>query len=262
MEEVSLMPREVREAGFSIARLLSGQEQETYKQVVEQYGEKARKSLEVDSNIWKILLLNQEGVRTVTFPELEDALENGLDLRGHYEDAREIVLRSAGDSYTSNDYLAKDLTRQLEIRKFKSPLIVRGLRIEEDDNSDYGLRFETTNKTKVFEAPDLNHENNQRRFSRINPDYSIDFEDKGQRTLYTRDKGLSGLYLNDGLDLVSYDENLAYSFSSGRVVVVTGEASSQKNLDEYLTKLQEQRETEIAEIDNRYKQAEALLRGK
>jgi hypothetical protein len=43
----------------------------------------------------------------------------------------------------------------------------------------------------------------------------------GNRTLYTRNSGLSGLYLGRSLYLYSGNDNLAYSDDDGRVVLVS-----------------------------------------
>ena len=44
----------------------------------------------------------------------------------------------------------------------------------------------------------------------------------GNRKIYTRNSGLSKLYLNDSLDLYSGSVILANSVDSGRVVLVSG----------------------------------------
>jgi hypothetical protein len=228
MSQEKLISGEIREANFF--RFLLGQEQSTYEENISQYSGKAIASLNVGqrgSNLFKILFLNQIGIRTATLPELESALENGLDLEETYQDAREVVLRSAGDSYPLNDYLAKSLADQIAREDFEVPVVVTGLKLKQDEDSHYGLSFETTDKTKVIEAPDLHHKNNERGFKRINPDYSIEFDDKAKRTLYTRDNGISGLCLNGGSDLDSGDEGLAVSVDGGRVVVVSAEGANE-----------------------------------
>jgi len=273
-DKVKLIPRQIREAELSTARFLSAEEQKVYEKACQKYSEKARGSLEnKESNLWKILLLNDIGIRTATLPELECALENGLSLRGHYEDAREVILRSKGDSYQPNDYVAKHLAKKLKIRgQIRNPLIITNLKPVEDENSEYGLIAEPTGKTEIIEARDFNHENNQRKFKRINPSYSIEFDEKGDRTLYTRQQGLSRLCLGRDLGLFSDGEGLAGSSAVGRVVVVSGEATSQK-INEYvnqLTKEKAKRDSQLTKrfdkakqvLDTAYKQAEAILKRK
>jgi hypothetical protein len=86
------------------------------------------------------------------------------------------------------------------------------------------------------------------------------FDDNGTKTIYTREKGLSRLYLNRNLGLDSYDDDLADSNDDGRVVVVNPEGT-QKFLNEYLINLQKIRDSEIEKINQKYKKAEDILRG-
>jgi hypothetical protein len=263
-QEVKLIPREIREADFPIARFLSEEEQTRYEQVIQEYSGKAREVLDIKrkgSNLFKILFLNQIGIRTATLPELESALENGLDLAGTYQDAREVVLRSAGDSYEPNDYLAKDLAGQMALKHFKVPFVVIGLEIKPDENSFYGLSFKTTDKTRTIEVSDLNHKNHQRKFKKINPDYSIEFEDNANRTLYTRDNGISRLYLNWDSDLGSRVGNLAGSDGIGRVVLVSAEGANEIFLEDYITKLSTERDNQITKVQKRYQSAMNVLKG-
>ncbi len=265
MNKVKLIPEELRKFEFPTARFLSEQEQKTYEEAIKKYSKKAKKSLNISqkgSNLFKVLLLNQIGIRTATLLELEQALENGMSLKGSYEDAPSVILRSNSDSYGPNDYLAKDLTKKLKIKSFKTPLVINGLKIKQDKNSYYGLSLEITDKTQIIKAPDFNHKNNQRKFSKINPDYTIEFGNKVNRTLYTRTNGFSRLGLGSGLGLGSYWIDLTYSGSYGRVVVVSGEATSQNFLDGYINNLQKQRDEQITNINKKYQKAVSVLEGK
>jgi hypothetical protein len=226
-KQVQLVPREIRESGFPTASLLSEQEQRKYENAIRKFdSEKARNSLNVPiegSNLWKILLLNQIGIRTATIPELECAFENDMNLKGTYEDGREVILRSVGDSYQPNDFIARDLAEKLKIKRLSgNPLIVTGLNPIENTSSEYGLVLDSTTATQVIEAPDFSHKNNQRKFLRINPDYTIEWSDKG-RTFYSRGNGLSRLGLGRDLGLDSDWDSLSGSGSDGRVVVIDAE---------------------------------------
>jgi len=262
-EIVSLIPREIREAGFREARFLNEAEQAKYNEAIKSFGEKARKSLDISpkgSNLFKVLFLNQIGIQTATIPDLETALENGMDLKGTYEDGCEIVLRSVGDSNKDNDYLVKDLAKKLKIKRMSNnSQIITGLGIKEDNTSAYGLIFDVTDKTNIIKASDFDHKNNGKNFLRINPDYSIEFAEKGNRTLYTKDNGVSRLYLGGGLYSGSDSRLLAGSNDNGRVVVVDGKADAKK-LEKYLINLREERERQIAEIDKKYNTALKLLK--
>ena len=264
-QTTKLISREIAKADWLEARFLSEDEQTKYEYACKRFNlEKAKNSLNVNqqgSNLFKVLLLNQEGIRTATLPELECALENGMDLKGTYEDAPSVILRSAGDSYAPNDYLAKDLARKLKLRRFKTPKIINGLKITEDKYSDYGLSFDIKN-AQIIEAPDFDSRNHERKFLKINPDYSIEFNDAGERTFYAKKDGLSRLCLYWDSDLLSGYGDLAGSSSNGRVVVVSAKGASQKFLEDKLSDLQRDRDEEVAEINKRYSQAEAILRGK
>jgi len=264
---LKLIPRELKNYNFPEASFLSKEQQIAYEEACKQFSNgKARESLKIPqkgSNLFKILLLNQIGIRTVTLLELDFIAEQNPDfLKGFYEDSPSVVLRSNRNSYSTNDYLAKSLAKLISKKNFNQPIIINGLKIKEDNNSPYGLNFEAADNFEFFKAPDFSHKNNTRRFSRINPDYTIEFDDKASRTLYTRNSGLSGLYLNRYLDLYSGSANLANSNDNGRVVVVSAKGTSQKILDEQVAKLQKIRDEEIADINKRYKQAESVLKNK
>jgi len=95
-------------------------------------------------------------------------------------------------------------------------LIITNLKSAEDENSAYGLVLEPTAETKIIPASDFSHKNDSKNFRTINPDYSIEFDDNSNRTLYTRDNGLSRLFLDGYLILYSNSGNLAYSGEDGR----------------------------------------------
>lgn len=244
---VRLIPKEIREMVYPEIRFLSREEQSRYDAECQRFGDKAKASLNVPlkgSNLWKVLLLNDLGIVTPTLPEMECGLENGLDLSGTYEDTYSVILRSAGDTNSNNDALAKGLVKKLKIKRFTEPLIIEGLGLVESAQSAYGLDFKLTNRTNVVKAPDFSHANNQRKFTGINPDYTINFADLGNRTLYTRPNGLSGVYLDRNLDLVSNNDDLAYSSGNGRVLVRTASGSS--NAIEVLQKYRTQAEARVS----------------
>ncbi|MFH1311046.1 MAG: hypothetical protein ABIH65_01430 [Nanoarchaeota archaeon] len=218
---------------YLIAGFLSENEQKIYEDAIKKFNnERAKNSLDISikgSNLFKVLLLNQVGIRTATLPELDQIiqLDNNF-LNGTYEDVPSLVLRSNEDTYERNDYLAETLAKLIKKRKFNEPVVMNGLELVEDGNSFYGLNFKRGKTFDYFEAPELNNKNNQQKFVRQDERGMPIFDKKGNRTLYTRDSGLSGLYLGRGLDLYSDGGSLAYSIDYGRVVVVGGEATSQK----------------------------------
>ena len=252
--QVKLIPREIREVEWPVVRFLSDEEQSKYEDSIKKFSGKAYESLNIPkngSNLFKVLLLNQLGIKTATLSDLELALENGMELKGTYEDTLSVVLRSSGDSYKPNDYLAKLLAKKIKKKNFKHSLVLNGLELKEDENSAYGLVLIPGENFNYFEAPELDHENNYKKFSKLDERGMPIFDKEGERTLYTKDKGLVGVYVLDDLGLVSYDVHLASSVGSGRVVVKTGEAGS-KIFDGYLSRLKQEKEKEISELESRF----------
>ena len=187
--QVKLIPRELREADFPIARFLSDEEQSQYEDSIKQFSGKAYDSLNISkngSNLFKVIYLNQIGITTATLPQLEDSLENGMQLKGTYEDVRSVVLRSNIDSFKLNDYLTRELTKSIKEKTFKHPLILKGLELKADENSAYGLSLIPGEKFQKIKAPDFDHKNNQKKFLRINPDYTIEWDEKEDRIFYER----------------------------------------------------------------------------
>lgn len=262
---IKRIPREIRYALWPESDFLSEEQQAKYEEALKKFSGKAYDSLNISregSNLWKVLLLNQLGITTESLSSLDDLADSNTKfLEDHYEDAPAVALRSAGDSYTHNDYLAKQLTELIENPEFKHTLIIEGLGIKQDDKEPtYNLVFEKTERFKVFEAPDFDHKNNGKRISRINPDYSIEFDESGTRILYTREDGLSRLCVNWDLDVNSNVRILAYSNSVGRVVVVSAEGANE-NFEDHILELEKEKQRQEIEIKNRFNQAMAVLRG-
>lgn len=188
-------------------------------------------------------ILNQEGIRTASPADLEKALQaNAINLRGTYEDSA-LVLRTAGEP---NEYLAQNLAEQLEAKGYKigkNALVIplNGLRIRKDAGSSHGLSYVVQDGTQVIEAPILGRDGS---FSSADINAETGLPSKlsgGDRTLYTRNSGLSGLYLDSGLGLNSDGDDLADSNVIGRVVGVRGEAAGA----EQLRTLYAQKESEL-----------------
>ena len=105
------------------------------------------------------------------------------------------------------------------------PLRYFDLKVE---NNEYGLGFVLRENAEIIHAPVLNQ---SVRFSSADINLEIGLpnktEDTGERTLYTREGGLSRLSVDDDLDLDSDWYGLGYSGEHGRVVVC-GEAAREK----------------------------------
>ncbi len=170
-----------------------------------------------------------EDARIITRSELETAIPRSDQfLRGVYTDFG-IALLTPGDSYTPNDLPAKILAEQLEHRGInlgKGKLInLVALSLQEDQNSKYGA---------VFRLNDGANEDN-----------ILDVGNFKWHSL--RNEGLSCAVFDRSRGWVAYYWNLGDSGSDGRVVVVSGETTSPKILDDYLTSFRQERDEEIAE---------------
>jgi hypothetical protein len=204
-------------------------------------------------------------VRVSTQGDLERAMRLGvLNFSGTYEDTG-LVLRSEGNP---NEYLSRNLMEQVKKRlgrKAKMPVMIPlyGLELVKDQDSPHGLTFKLKDDAEIVYAPILNTQGNFK---------SEDIDEKtglpkqtkgGNRTLYTTNSGLSRLYLYNYLNLGSDDDDLTDSNGDGRVVLVsTAEGGSSDFLKGKLAELQEARDSQIAQIKERYQRAEAVLRGK
>jgi len=213
-------------------RFLSEAEQTAYEEMVMQKysSDLARKNLLIPregSNLFKVLELQSQGIRIASLGELMLLSEQHRDwLSGHYADAPEVCIR--GREYS---FLARDLAKQIHKRKFKNPLVVTGLGPEESGESEYGLQFVTTDKTEVYEAPQLSSKNNERKFIECDERGLPIFVDENEispsdrtrlKTLYASDTELLLPCVDRSGDLYSYWSDLADSNSDGRVVVVEG----------------------------------------
>lgn len=247
---INLIPKKFKELAWPEAYFLTEEQQAVYEESIKKYSGKARESLNVPragSNLFKVLLLNQEGIRTAILSELEQAIDNGMQLKGFYEDIPSVVLRSNGDSYQPNDYLAKYLAKKTKKRNFKHPLVLNGLKLEENSNSAYGLVLVPGENFEYFEAPELDYENNRKRFSTLNERGMPIFDKNGNRTLYTKDDGLCRLCSDDALFLYSYYDHLEDSDAHGRVVVVSPEGVK-KNLEQYIIQAKKAREDYLTRL--------------
>jgi len=177
----------------------------------------------------EVLRENRLKIRTATQADLERMLKTrGIDLKEVYEDTA-LVLRNKENP---NSYLAKDLIKQIQSRKPKQEMPVmiplNGLELQEDSDSKYGLSFRLRDDSDIIYAPILNKGNGN--FSSEDINEKIGLPEKlvnnGNRTLYTRDSGISRLCLNRGLVLYSGWYDLTNSGSDGRVVLVGCEATT------------------------------------
>lgn len=273
MSGVKLIPRIIREADYPIVDFLNNPEiVEQYKENIQKYGDKARKALDIftsegkGSNPFAVAEMGKY-VRLALPSELEQAVRENPDFfKGRYEEPA-LVLRTNGDSCKSNDYLAKNLFRQVKKRTGNVPtpenparISLKGTKVKKNDRSDYGLSFLLTDESEILFVPEFAYENNQKTFSITDERGVPIFDNDGDRTFYARKDGLSTLSLNWGLTLHSlWHSDLADSYCTGRVVIVSY-AVSAKKLDEYVQKLEQERDKQKAELDKKFQDALKVLK--
>ena len=215
------------------------------------------------SNSYSIFLVNdilsKQGLRTATSSDVQKIVNKDKSfLSGIYVDLG-IVLRTKN---SPNEYLAKQLGKQAKERNYefsnKSPLVFKASDLELilDNNSDSGLGFKIKESANPFNASELNNRNDGEKFNQTNENGIPIFDKKGNRTLYTREDGLSRFYLDWDSDLYSRSGNLANSNDDGRVVVAKdAEGVAQKILKDYAINLQKERDKQIDKINKKYEKA-------
>jgi hypothetical protein len=226
------------------------------------------------SNPFAVTLMNrvvgETGLRVATAADLQLMINGGNEdtLRGHYEDTA-LGLRSIGEP---NIYLSRDLTEQIKERTgndLDGTVVIPYtlLTLETDSESPNGLRFvlqEGAEQHLIYPGNVLNTDG---RFNNRGADVATGLptqtSDTGERQLWTRNSGLSGLFLNNNLDLDANDGNLASSGSGGRVVVVKeGAAGVAPEMPDYVARLDAEKKQQTAELDRKFQDAMRVLKGK
>ena len=129
-----------------------------------------------------------------------------------YTDTQDVILRTSRPSYKPNTQILKGLVSQVESagHNFSSnnPLRISGLELVNDDNSQnpYGLQFKLGEKTIIQNDPRFAYGNEE-----------IEFGGQTKR-LWTKENGLSGVFLGRGGYVDSGGGGLQDSNDGGRVV--------------------------------------------
>ena len=209
------------------------------------YGE-SNNQLTGSSPLMNVYLLNSglisEDARLVTREDLEKVLSIENEFLGkNYVDFG-LALRIENDSYKLNGLLIKVLLEDLRkrgIKLGKGKLIsLNLLKLKEDEDSTYGCVFELNDKASKDSIKDLE-------------EYRWD---------YSRNEGLTRAYLDGDRRWNSYDPRLDGFNSVGRVVVVSGEATAQKFLDNYISRFKKENDREIKKIEEEYSKRIDLLK--
>jgi len=139
-----------------------------------------------------------------------------LALRGVYVDTG-LVLRSGEEP---NEYLAKDLMKQLGEQKLPVMVPLAGLDLRLDEDASYGLAFNVRDGAEIVYDEILNAECGRFDSKEINEKTGLPKKLGGdERGFWTRSSGLSGFFLGRSSNLNSYFRNLDNSNDYGRVVV-------------------------------------------
>jgi phage antirepressor YoqD-like protein len=242
MEKVILTPKEIV---LPEAHTLDSQILDVYQEGINSYEGRAFDVLDIfqdrkgdlaGSNCFAPLKLREflpEGTRLATMADLGRVIEINPDfLKGFYSDTG-LALRTAGDSCENNDFLAKDLAKQLKERKITldSPKVIYfdALDLRKSQDSIYGLAYNLNERAapgvNIIDAPELM---NDMRFKTMNEKGIPIIDNKGNRNLYIKQDGLSRFCLDKGLHVLSFFGHLSDSDDDGSVIVVSGEDTSQK----------------------------------
>lgn len=237
-----------------------------------------------ESNIFKVSAIDyvarQMGAR-VMFPEDAQLLldtDKMPERTTTYKDLG-LVMDFSGENHKLALNLYEKLSKEdKDLDKF--PAVFVGLKPVKSNPGKYGLTFELMPYSQMRTAKILtsnagNFDNNDLGLIKTGLPSKLG---KGNRTIYTLNQkkscldnlGVSGLYLDRDLGLDSGGADLAGSGGAGRVVVISGGATSQKitgniiklqkQIKESTINLQRQKD-DLEEKLARMKKAEKILRG-
>ncbi|MCK4553214.1 hypothetical protein KAT80_03350 [Candidatus Pacearchaeota archaeon] len=171
-----------------------------------------------NTNLNQYLSNNQRVVNLSDMEKINDIDETFFT--GFYSDTPQIILRSENASWNQNKYVLKNLVNQVKNRghMFSSgyPLIISNLELIKNNSSQnkYGLLLKINDKTTM---------KNDKRFAYLNDMQKIQFGKK-TKTIYTKENGLSGVFLGGDGDLDSGGDIRTNSGDCGRVVIVSNES--------------------------------------
>ena len=179
--------------------------------------------------------LSQAGYRLAGLQDLEDARainqrnsNLGLHTQGVYVDLG-IVIRANTDR---TEHIVNQIRkRNPKLATLKQPVAILLSGIEPVIGGPLdGLSYNLLENAVIYSAPEFTRGNNS--FSRV-VNGRLKLDSKGNRAIYNSSLDISRLYLYRDLNVGSSDEYLAYSYSDGQVVCVSGEATDAKILREY-----------------------------
>jgi hypothetical protein len=165
------------------------------------------------------------GARTPNLRDLSRAEITRIAQGKHYIDSRNLVARSREDSsYSRNNPLLKTIYELAEqkLGSIKQPFMIEGFSFvpNPEDKTDYGLSLVPTSDFEVTQDERFDGKYNGQKFSEVDEKGIPNFDRNGSRAWYAKSQGLSRLYLNSSLNLVSGVDDLTGSNDNGRAVLL------------------------------------------
>ncbi|MAG07527.1 hypothetical protein CMI46_01810 [Candidatus Pacearchaeota archaeon] len=172
-------------------------------------------------------LFRQIGLRPAISADDRDGKISAMVKGNYYTDFSDLVVHSATPTREQNEGILRNLIDVTEDRmgSVQFPFKVTGVTLEsflEDCKNGYGLKFVQTDDFDYVHDARLNKENRSR-FDNVDEIGIPIFDEKGKRTWYSKQDGLSRLCLDGYLGLYSDDDSLSGSNRNGRVVLVDAE---------------------------------------
>ncbi len=163
------------------------------------------------------------GARTPNLRDLSRPEVMRIAKGNHYIDSRNLVVRSIEDpSWYQNNSLLRTIYELAEQKEgsITHPFMIEGFYFvpNSKDKNDYGLTLVADSDFKVVQDERFDGKYNGENFSEVDELGIPNFDKKGSRTWYAKNKGLSRLYLDGYLNLYSSGDFLAVSNGIGRVV--------------------------------------------
>lgn len=183
------------------------------------------------SNTYSTILINSllpKGKHVATPTDLENIiLKDNRVLRRSYTDTG-IIIRSQDEP---NYYLAQDLALQIKTKEtIRFPMIIplRYLNIRLDKNTSSGLAFTLKDDARAISSDMMNKTgffNNKDKTYPIKDGFlpkllHNEYSQENDRELTINNKGLSRLYMNQYLDLVSDLVDLRTSYDAGKTIII------------------------------------------
>ena len=193
----------------------------------EVYGSTPFLSARIDTEVRRLL----PGFRVATFKDLCSSEIREMIKDKYYSDAPALIAKSEQDpDFPINNPSLEILMNLASAKHEKLPFIVTGFNVVpwEDDAKGYKIKIVPRADFKIIHDDRLSN-SGVIKFRDVDaiglpvPDYL------GYREWYLEKRGLFGVSLNRNLYLGSYSKDFGNSHCSGRVVIVSGEAT-QKNL--------------------------------